>query len=357
MNGNNITVGNVGPGTFTQNSGQAAVATLYLGNQAGGAGTFLLAGGTLNVNASPGNSAIVIGNAGDGTFIQSGGFLNTSGINVSGFGTSYFRISAGTINNIGNIFIGAGFGTLAAATVDQTGGFVTNAGGLLIGGGGSTATATYNLAGGTLNDPSNSIIGFFGPAVFNQTGGTHNAFYVGLGSLGTGVYNLSGGTFNSSFIALASNGSLTQTGGYLNVGSLITSIGASNHYQFLAGELAVPALALADGGLIGGNFSTLPNRSVFVAGATTLAPFSVLTLNGGTFATGSVLGSGQVAINSGTFLQTASSVTVGNRPVRQSTHARQRCCLGDEQSLFCASPQQRRARSGRRRTCRQRWNL
>src|SRR4029078_11681595 len=132
---------------------------------------------------------------------------------------------------------------------------------------------------------------------------------VNVWSFGAGLYFLSGGTLNVSTLNIANNGTFIQLGGYLNAGTILTPVGGASRSAFFAGELAVPSITLADGGLIGGNFATLPNRSVFVTNATTFGAFSMLTLNGGTFSTGSISGTANIVFNSGTLQLTGSNAT------------------------------------------------
>ncbi|MGO9113050.1 MAG: beta strand repeat-containing protein, partial [Thermoguttaceae bacterium] len=100
-------VGNSGTGTFTQNGGTHTIANaLYLGNNAGSSGTYNLSGsGLLSANTE------YVGYSGTGAFTQNGGTNTVSGLSIGSGGTYLLAGGAlqinGTLVNQG-IFAGNG---------------------------------------------------------------------------------------------------------------------------------------------------------------------------------------------------------------------------------------------------------
>ena len=188
-------VGYSGTGTFTQSSGTnslGANAVLYLGNNAGGSGTYSLSNnGLLSAN----NSLENIGFHGTGTFLQAGGtnsLTANSSLYLGGMGVSgTYTLSGGLLSaNSSCEYV------LAGAFV-QSGG--TN---VMAGSSGNAIVvdgATYNLTGGlvSVSSATDEYVGDAGAGIFTQSGGT-NALgpYVnltlGFSAGGRGTYSLNG---------------------------------------------------------------------------------------------------------------------------------------------------------------------
>ena len=139
-----------GSGAFIQSGGYHSTGLLYIGNNPGSSGHYVLSGGTLEVNY-PGSTWVsaLVGWQGNGSFGQSGG------TNI----ILYFEIG----RSVG-------------------------------------ATGRYDLTNGQLNVLGYELVGHGGAGFFNQFGGSHiaNQFYVGGGDFGngTGNFNLSGGSLS-----------------------------------------------------------------------------------------------------------------------------------------------------------------
>lgn len=220
----------LGGGTLT--IGDGSTDRLVVGQNS--QGTFMLTGGTLEINNDDlGTSAFVVGNNAysDGTFTQSGGevlggrsltiaanggkgtynlntgnspVLNTEFISLgNNSGEGIFNQQAETTNNTGSIYMGADHGT-------------------------------YNQFGGDLivSGGQGTIVGTFGVGVFNQSGGTHHTDSLSLGQHAdsSGTYILTGGELivNNQMIvghgdtndSSELNGLVQQSGGTVTANSL-----------------------------------------------------------------------------------------------------------------------------------------
>jgi hypothetical protein len=225
-------IGSAGLGTFSQTngahnvgSGSSTGGSLYLGGSglgSGGAGTYFLSGGILNVH-----DAEYIGYNGAGQMIQSGGY-HTAGGTAAGLYLGYSAGSSGTytLSGAGTLSVPGSetIGYTGTGVFNQSGG-VNSAGSLSVEG----ASGTYNLSGGSLQTTGETI-GYFGNGVFNQSGGTHTTGQLNLGAwgatsnqTGTGAYNLSGGSLIANAVTVAiwpDAASFTQTGGTHQVATL-----------------------------------------------------------------------------------------------------------------------------------------
>ncbi len=218
-------VGDSGTGTFFQ-SGGLNYGTLTLGSKSGAVGTYVLTG-----NACL-DGYVTIGGSGTGTFSQSGGTTAATEYWIGG-GTG----SSGVYNlysgSVFTMYQYVGYG--GTGVFDQSGGSVTFGGGS---GGGDHSLyigyhagshGSYLLSGsGYLNmyfqhigySPPNPSDGSYSPSaigLFQQSGGTNIAGYVGIGPGST--YQLAGGTLQISNGGLYSQGVFDGSGS----GTLIAS--------------------------------------------------------------------------------------------------------------------------------------
>ena len=185
-------VGYSGTGTFTQSGGSNTVvgSGLYLGYNAGDAGTYTLSGAGLLWATDE-----YVGNSGTGTFIQSGGTNTCTGLNLGlGSSGSYNLSGAGVLSAYGETV-----GDFGSATFAQSGGvnILNSYSGLYLGFS-LGSSGVYNLSGAGVLTATNAsqYVGNSGTGTFIQTGGTNNLtggyLYLGYGSGSSGSYNLSG---------------------------------------------------------------------------------------------------------------------------------------------------------------------
>jgi hypothetical protein len=341
LNGGSETIGNSGVGTFIHSGGTNTASGLIVAAQTGSSGIYTLSGSGVLEIVNGFSGGVDVGSLGAGTFIQTGGTHslvasnnNTPELRVgSGAGGSgTYLMSGGTLNSNGGATVGTGGGT---GLFNQSGGTHNTAGITL--GAGSLSAGTYVLGGtATLNSTSFLTVGKPGgaQATFLQTGGTHNLGTPGqilntisatfdLGNYGaTGSYVLSGGTLNV-YVGVGAIGSgiggvgtFEQTGGTFNFQGLLgiggdlsgASSGGNGTYRLLGGRLnatpvSVGNILTLDGVrlLPGGIFEGGPTDGV-VAGKFTQSGGTVIGVlrNEGNFVYTSGAFNGQM-INRGTF--------------------------------------------------------
>ena len=280
------------PGRVSHSSSRAAARTRSAVLSIGSGGTYLLAGGVLQVNGGLLNQGIFAGNGTPATLSNSNSILDLSSgtwqdlgaISVSmgansllivpaGFNTStdFAQYSSlGLTHTLGTtLTVPAGQGFVGSDSISDpvncqgtitavTGGAINLSGGLMLSG-----TGTVNLGSGTLttNDLLSGIsggslmvasqyVGSGGTGTFTQTGGINSigSYYSGSLCLGnnagdSGTYNLSGSGGVSAYVEYAGysgTGSFTQTGGtnstyYLYLGN---NAGGSGTYSLSGGQLS-----------------------------------------------------------------------------------------------------------------------
>ena len=104
-------------------------------------------------------------------------------------------------------------------------------------------------------------------------------------------------------------GTLTLNGGTLQTGSLSIDDGTFN---FNAGTLNITEdLVIGSTGPLGFNVSTTAAQTLMVDGTTTVEAGSILTIDGGTFSTGTLAGGGSLEFNTGVFELTQQNLTIG----------------------------------------------
>ncbi|MGO9111612.1 MAG: beta strand repeat-containing protein [Thermoguttaceae bacterium] len=292
---NNQYVGESGTGTITQSGGINTIAgngALFLGNNAGSSGTYNLSSGGQLI--APNEQ---VGISGTGTFTQTGGTNSVSsalslGTNAGG---------SGTYNLSGNGQLTAPSETVGfsgTGTFTQTGG--TNSARLL-----SLGSGTYNLSGiGQLTAPSETV-GFSGTATFTQTGGTNtigSSLTLGYGTGSSGTYNLNGGLLVVSSLSQGSGtaafnfsgGTLQAISGFAT--TLPMTLGTSGGATFITGSNAVTL----SGSLSGPGGLTMIGNSALTLTATN------------TFSGNTLIGGGEVALESSLALQNSTLDTSGS---------------------------------------------
>jgi hypothetical protein len=273
----NMVLGRNYDGTFTQNAGTTSIVQgITVADFRGSIGTFTQAGGTVDYSTSTaGNFSLTAGNNGAANLNFSGGSFHqadvvnpddqgswnqfaaaprsTANVNISG--TASVSFDARTfVGRAGN------------ATVTQTGGTVeVRRGEFNVA---DTGTSVYNLSGGTLRTLNvNSVMSI---GQWDDGNGTVNVS--GTGSLEVaGRLTLGAGRDN-----FPTTGTLTQTGGTINVGR-----------RFILGD---SNLAVGNYNLSGGTFTfdtnpTATNEHGFYLG---LHGTGTMTMTGGTFRQGDV---------------------------------------------------------------------
>lgn len=211
--------------------------SLILGAEAGSFGTLDISGGTITTEGTGGAfNDVIIGDAGDGTATMSGGAINAGNefiIGTVGTSTGILTQTAGDVaTGSGNYRIAA-IGADTRGTVDHSGGTAsTNI--MTIGEGG---TATYTLSGsGQITADMWIAVGTFAGSEGTLTQSGSSQITAGgflAGETGLGDYSISSGTLNVTgvhgdtgeslgrfghlLVGQNGQGSLTQTGGSVNV--------------------------------------------------------------------------------------------------------------------------------------------
>jgi T5SS/PEP-CTERM-associated repeat protein len=289
-----LRVGQAGSGTFGVTGGaHASTAHVLLGDAASGSGTVTLSGGTWT-NASE----FALGNNGSGLLNVNAGSTLTTGSLLNGYGKG-----SGTVNVNGS---GAWLGVTGTASIGRIG-----TGTLNLGGGaamesslaalgdlaGSSGIAVVN--GASWNNTNDLLVGNNGTGVLQLGAGglvktrtlaVGNAF----GSVGTlqiagpgATLQASGpatiGGFGTGTLTIGTEGKLKSGGAVLGsgpAGSGTATISGANALWTIGGDLDV--------GLQGrGRMTVGAQGTVDVAGTTRVGTQGVLTLDGGTLATGS----------------------------------------------------------------------
>ncbi len=313
-----------------------------------GAGTFTLT----NNNTFTGSLVVRAGSV----VLDTGGVINNTAFNSIGFstndngtltvkGTAAFTTSqdfnvgdsanaVGTLNiqdsaniSLNTFYVGSGFtaGSTASGTVNQTGGNVTESnagiGTFAVGGRTSTnAVGIYNLSGGSLTAAAGIRVGGTGTGTFNLSsngtltanGGINIARIPGS----TGTFNLNGGTFNT--VNIASSTGVNATNNF-NGGTVRPT---ANNTIFMQG---LTRANIRDGGVVidTANFNITINQPLLHSdisgdnatdggltkqngGTLTLAGTNTYTgptvVTGGALAVNGSIGASTVTVNSGATL-------------------------------------------------------
>lgn len=200
----------------------------YMGKSAGSTGTLNVQGGTVNINSTGPNGAI-IGYGGNATLNQTAGSLNITAP---------------------RLYIGWGSGHSSTSTVNFNNGTINVSGGTTypsyvhIGRDSIGTVGTLNMTGGTFNLTTGSIegmaLGYYWKSgatysnnprgIVNLSGGTMNINSpLNIGYSGVGQFNLSGsGVLNANSVSLSTNkanaaqaSSLTISGGTFDIDTYV----------------------------------------------------------------------------------------------------------------------------------------
>jgi autotransporter-associated beta strand protein len=212
----------------------------FQGNNAYTGGT-TISGGTLAIATSNGSVShaaanMVIGaNSGDnGTLTINGGSVTNAlgSIARDAGSTGVVNLASGNWTNTALLIGNSGNGTL-----NLTGGTVSNSGNYTNIGWGNSSTGVANVSGGNWTNGDELRIGLFGNGTLNITSGnvTNQAGFLAYEAGSTGVVNVSGGTWsNSDRLRLGryGNGTLNLTGGNVSIaggaGNLTVAVNTSS---------------------------------------------------------------------------------------------------------------------------------
>jgi autotransporter-associated beta strand protein len=337
----NLYLGNYGTGTFNQTGGTNTVSgSLDVGYNTGGSGTYNLNGGSLGLSSAAG--ALSVGNYGPGSFTQSGGTNTVANILYVGYDSGgTYTLNTGTLaltsTTTGKLWVGE----YAAGNFTQYGGTTTIAGNMYVGG--LSASGTCSISGGSLslistgnsngnlylgfnNGESSTLnlsstgfvlapteyVGYEGNGSFTQTGGTNSVskyLYLGSGYVysDSGSYNLSGGSLAVTstaggllmgYYSALGTGSFTQSGGTAAVAGTLGIYNGSS-YALSNGQLSAGTETVGTA-LSRGTFTQTGGDNA--AGSLSIGTSGSYTLTAGTLAvTGAISGSGPLVVNGGSW--------------------------------------------------------
>lgn len=278
-----MTLGHWGTGSMAVSGGQVNIGRdVWIAGMSGGTGSLDLIGGRTQITGR------VIGYGGstlkfDGGDLSVGsGQITVENIIVSSAGgrTGHFNLTSETVNaNILQI------GAYHAGTMDQSGGSLAVAADMLIGSADSL-TGAYSLTGsGSAQIGGNVRLGSGnGTGQITQSGGTLTAGGdMTLGVNGRGNVDLSAGTMSvagglSIGEGLGRHGTFTQTGGAVTVGGNLRLGGLGGDGRFVSAGGVVTAsgsMILGEGGVfeLAGGILGLPSASALSVSSTGLFAF------------------------------------------------------------------------------------
>lgn len=180
---------NPSTGTLVIASGDLTVGEMLLGYSTGGTGNIIQSNGIVNQTSS-GKFRLGSAPGSVGTYVLEGGTLNVQGAGVAHLGDGTLELRGGTIDlNSNDISVGNPAGVVGKLFVE---------------------------AGVTFTNRKNVFIGQYGIGTWTQNGGTHviNTSYVAHGG-GTGTYQVVGGTLQFNGLLILHNGTarFEQTNG------------------------------------------------------------------------------------------------------------------------------------------------
>jgi len=327
-NTGDVQIGNTGQGSLLVSAGGSVTSTRgYVGlYNTPSQSTATITGAVSNWTTSDflevRYGSLNINNGGSVTTQNYGNISSSLGVaNVDGAGSSWdmttYLTNYGTLNitNGGSVSTGTQvtLNSNSSTTVDGANALLES----------STYIDTVNSAtldilnGGTASATDswirvNGVVSVAGAdATLNNSGSIYVGGYNLGANSGTGVLNINlGGIVNAGdTLKIWNPGIVNMNGGTLNVNTLDIGGGAFN---FTAGTLNFTAdFILGGAGPLGSSYSLNGLQSLGVAGTATIAPASVLTLDGGTFSAGMLTNNGTFQFNSGTFNLTNSNMTIG----------------------------------------------
>ena len=275
-----IVIGSSSAGTYslaggtlnaTLNTGQTP--EIILGQNNGGAGTVVFSAGSIST------SALNVGSLGSGSFSQTGGTLAVANMSIgTSSGSGFYQLNGGALNASGTVTLGAngsftsnGTGSLsntttfvlaggaASGTINNNGTFISNSGTLAGAGAGTmlVSNGTFIYNGG---DDSAWQLKNFGFVTINNNWSINSLINqsVQAFTIPSGItVNLT--TVASNDRALSNDGTIVLNGGVLNstgaTVSQITGDGAKGTFSHLAGTNNVSNLYLGNGTTSNGSYT------------------------------------------------------------------------------------------------------
>lgn len=230
-----------------------------------------VSGGSLTFSA--GNEAVLAGNITNAGALVSSGALSVVG-NVTNAAGGTLTLQSGGTNTLGSLTNNGTVTTSAAVTV--TGALIQNAGTLSVGS--SLATGSLSGTGGTINLGSNAL------TINQSANGTYSGAITGTSTItknGTGTLTLAGatGSFAAANLSIQ-QGTVAVNGAGILDSALSVNVAANGNLTLLAGNQTI--------------------RNLSGTGALALNGNNLSLAQGGNFA-GTVTGSGNVQVTSGTF--------------------------------------------------------
>jgi hypothetical protein len=203
---------------------------LYVGSDAGGTGTYDLAGGTLTAGTIDVENGSAF-NIQDAAAVANFNYFN---LEDSSTVTARFDEHIGTTANPVSTFTQQGDGSSNSI-----------GGALFVGDTATGATGTYDLEGGTVVVGGDLYVGDSADGTFNQSGGGNTItgdLEIGVGA--TGTYKLGAGAVKVGgdlYVGDGANGTFNQSGGGSNTitGDLEIGVGATGTYDLGAGTVKV----------------------------------------------------------------------------------------------------------------------
>lgn len=263
---------------------------------------------------------------GSGSFNQTSGAVSLSGSGANGIlyvgynssampytSSGAYNLSSGSLN-AGNEYVGYSSGS---STFTQSGGTNSLVQGVAVGV--DSVSAAYNLQGGLLTAPTESIgVDTSGTSIFTQSAGTNSAgsLTVGFYTFGsTATYNLDGGLLELSGSLTSNNGSAAFSFGGGTLGA--TAPWQSSLNMTLTGSGGNATVDTTGGSInLSGNLGG--PGGLFKTGAGTLTLAGSNTYSGGTtvqngtlrLSNSAALGGGTLAVNGGTLDLNGMNLTV-----------------------------------------------
>jgi len=247
-----LRVGQAGAGTFVQTGGTHVIGTpgdmvpsIVLGDYDEGAGTYILSGSGASLIVNGGEQ---LNFHGHGTFIQSAGTHRVTGVMDMGdsAGNARFFLSGGSYTVLGGELIDSGPFTQSGGS--NTVGTVSANQDLLLGTIGRGGRYELNGNGATLTVYGTERIGDDSNGVFHQSAGRNTAstaVIVGRGTAGRGSYTLSGGALTTPLLSIGGVGSFADTGGTFTYsgGALnVTTLSVAGHMTVTQGSHLTPVV-------------------------------------------------------------------------------------------------------------------
>ena len=296
-------------GTLTVAGGTSAVlSNLTVGAASGATGTVLVTGGSLIITNAGSGASLVVGQNGRGTFVLTGGTVNVDQLFVTNGARSVFTFSRGVL-------------TTKATTMANGQPFVV----------GTVAgdTAVMNLLGGTHTFDSSLNVGFSAGATGRLWVGASQLTVLNdstaVGSAGIGLMTVSNGNTQLKDVAVGisgGSGTLRIAGGTTTLSSTLyvgyPAGGSTGGVWVTGGQLSVSGLT-AIGGVSGLGQMTVSNGNVVLQGGAGVGAGGpgVLTITGGTNVIGNEVqlgvfsGSGTLTVATGLLVATNAPVYVG----------------------------------------------